>query len=161
MAVKDFSELADKFREITERIVWCTVATADRQGRPRSPILHPIWQGHEGWLATGRRSHKTTHLVEGNPYVSLSNWDPQHEQTIIDRKAAWQDDAAARQWLWQIIASTPPLVGYNPSMFWKNPDDEDFGVLKLTPWRLGCVVPGRHGQRPAGPGVAPGGVLTA
>jgi hypothetical protein len=35
MDVGDFSELSEKFNAITTRIVWCTVTTVDRQGRPR------------------------------------------------------------------------------------------------------------------------------
>jgi general stress protein 26 len=135
MDVGNFSELADEFKEITERIVWCTVATVDLQGRPRSRILHPLWQGHEGWIATGRHSHKARHLAS-NPYVSLTYWDPRHEQTIIDCKAAWDDDAAAKERLWTLLKRTPEPVGYDPKQFWSAPDDDNFGVLKLTPWRL-------------------------
>ena len=56
MDVNDFSELEDKFKAITQRIVWCTVTTVDRQGRPRSRLLHPVWDGTTGWIATGRRA---------------------------------------------------------------------------------------------------------
>jgi general stress protein 26 len=135
MDVKTFAELADKFREITERIVWCTVATVDRQGRPRSRILHPVWEAHTGWIATGRQSHKAKHLA-GNPWVSLTYWDPKHEQAIIDCRAEWRDDSATRERLWELLATTPPPVGYDPKLFWKAPDDPTFGVLELTPWRL-------------------------
>ena len=36
--------VAPAFVEMAHRIVWASVATVDRQGRPRSRILHPIWQ---------------------------------------------------------------------------------------------------------------------
>ena len=39
MDVEDFSAVADKFKEITDRIVWCTVTTVDLQGRPRARLL--------------------------------------------------------------------------------------------------------------------------
>jgi general stress protein 26 len=135
MDVQNFSDLADKFKSITERIVWCTVATVDLQGRPRSRILHPLWQGEVGWIATGRHSHKARHLAN-NPYVSLTYWDPQHEQAIVDCKAEWQDDAASRERCWDLLKTTPEPVGYDPKLFWSAPDDANFGVLKLTPWRL-------------------------
>ena len=136
MEVENFSNLEQKFREITDRIVWCTVTTVDRQGRPRSRILHPVWEGSTGWIATGRHSHKAKHLAE-NPYVSLTYWDPQHEQTIIECKAEWQDDQATRDRIWNLLKETPEPVGYDPIAFWPGgPSDESFGVLKLTPWRL-------------------------
>ncbi len=135
MDVTDFAALAGKFTEITTRIVWCTVATMDRQGRPRSRILHPVWQDAMGWIATGRSSHKVKHL-ENNPFVSLSYWDPQHEQTIIDCKAEWRDDQATKTEIWNLLKETPEPVGYDPIAFWSGDDDENFGVLQLTPWRL-------------------------
>jgi general stress protein 26 len=135
MDVAAFSDVAEKFRAITERIVWCTVATVDRQGRPRSRILHPVWEGAVGWIATGRHSHKAKHLAN-NPWVSLTYWDPQHEQAIIECKAQWQDDPATRNRIWELLRTTPEPVGYDPKLFWSSPEDPNFGVLKLTPWRL-------------------------
>lgn len=130
-----FADLEAKFHEITNRIVWCTVTTVDTRGRPRSRILHPVWDGATGWIATGRQSHKAKHLA-GNPYVSLTYWDPKHEQTIIECKAEWQDDLETRAWLWDYLKTTPEPVGYDPSLFWKSHTDESFGALRLTPWRL-------------------------
>ncbi len=66
-----FSDLEAKFKEITTRIVWCTVATVDTAGRPRARILHPVWDGSTGWIATGRQSHKAKHIAN-TPYVSLT-----------------------------------------------------------------------------------------
>lgn len=135
MDVGAFSDVAEKFREITERIVWCTVTTVDRQGRPRSRILHPIWEGPVGWIATGRHTHKAKHLAR-NPHVSLTYWDPKHEQAIIECRAEWQDEQATRDRIWNLLKSAPEPVGYDPKLFWSAPDDPGFGVLKLTPWRL-------------------------
>jgi len=135
MDVAGFADLSEKFSAITRRIVWCTVATVDARGRPRSRILHPVWEGATGWIATGRQSHKARHLA-GNPFVSLTYWDPQHEQAIIDCKAEWQDDLATRQRIWDLLGTTPEPVGYDPKLFWPGADDASFGVLKLTPWRL-------------------------
>ena len=35
---------APAFVEMAHRIMWCSAATIDPHGRPRSRILHPIWQ---------------------------------------------------------------------------------------------------------------------
>ncbi len=130
-----FQDLEARFNEITQRIVWCTVATVDTQGRPRSRMLHPVWDGSTGWIATGRHSHKAKHLT-ANPFVSLTYWDPKHEQAMIDCKAEWQDDLETRGWLWNLLKTTPEPVGYDPALFWPSFEDKNFGALKLTPWRL-------------------------
>jgi general stress protein 26 len=135
MDVASFAEIEAKFNAITQRVVWCTVTTIDRQNRPRARILHPVWEGTTGWIATGRQSHKAKHIAH-NPFVSLSYWDQQHEQVMAECQAEWIDDQAAKNRLWDLLKTTPEPVGYDPSLFWKNPEDPSFGALRLTPWRL-------------------------
>jgi general stress protein 26 len=136
MEVASFAEIEQEFLARVARIVWCTVATVDRQGRPRTRILHPIWEGSTGWIATGRESHKAKHLAE-NPYVSLSYWDQQHQQIYVDAKAEWVDDAGQKKRLWELYASTPPPLGYDLGMIWRGGlEDPTYGLLKLTPWRI-------------------------
>lgn len=130
-----FNDIETRFREIADRIVWCTFATVDRSGKPRSRILHPIWEGSTGWIATGRHSHKEKHL-SSNPYVSLTYWDPQHEQAIVDCEAIWEDDPDQKQRIWTLFRETPPPLGYELGMLWKNIDDPNFGLLRLRPWRI-------------------------
>jgi general stress protein 26 len=136
MEVTSFEEIADDFKSRTTRIAWCSVATVDRKGRPRQRILHPIWEGPTGWIATGRHSHKEKHLA-ANPHVSLSYWDPQHQQVYVDATAAWEDDAAEKRRIWDLYKSTPPPLGYDPGMIWQGGvEDPTYGLLKLTPWRI-------------------------
>ena len=135
MDVASFADIEEKFNEITRRVVWCTVTTIDRQNRPRSRILHPVWEGTTGWIATGRQSHKAKHLAD-NPFVSVSYWDQQHEQVQAECKAEWADDQADKDALWELLKSTPEPVGYDPVGFWPAADDPGFGALKLTPWRI-------------------------
>lgn len=136
MDVQSFDEIADEFHNRVARIVWCSVATVDTKGRPRQRILHPIWEGPTGWIATGRHSHKEKHL-EKNPYVALSYWDQQHQQIYIDAKAEWVDDAAEKKRLWELYKSTPPPLGYDLQMIWQGGlEDPTYGLLKLTPWRI-------------------------
>lgn len=136
MDVRSFDEIAEEFHNRVARIVWCSVATVDTKGRPRQRILHPIWEGPTGWIATGRHSHKEKHL-EKNPYVALSYWDQQHQQIYIDAKAEWVDDAAEKKRLWELYKSTPPPLGYDLQMIWQGGlEDPTYGLLKLTPWRI-------------------------
>lgn len=131
-----WEELADDFHRITGRVVWCTVATVDRKGRTRARILHPVWDGQTGWIATGRNTLKAKHIA-GNPYVSCSYWDQEHEQVYADCKASWDDRPETKRWLWELLKNTPPPVGYDPALFWPaGPDSEGFGALKLEPWRV-------------------------
>ena len=58
MDVASFSQIEKEFMDRVARIVWCTMTTIDRKSRPRARIIHPIWQGTTGWIATGRHSHK-------------------------------------------------------------------------------------------------------
>ncbi|MFN8452110.1 MAG: hypothetical protein U0521_26830 [Anaerolineae bacterium] len=52
MRVTDFSEIEGEFIRRVHTMVWCSVASVDSQGRPRSRILHPIWEGATGWIGT-------------------------------------------------------------------------------------------------------------
>ena len=49
-------EPAGPLEVLAHRIVWCTVATTGADGRPRTRVLHPIWEwdgtGLTGWIAT-------------------------------------------------------------------------------------------------------------
>ena len=137
MDVDSFADIEAEFMERISRIIWCTVTTVDRQGRPRGRVLHPIWEGSTGWIATGRTSFKSKHLSE-NPYVSLSYWDPKHEQVYAECNTRWIEDHAEKQRLWDLFKSTPEPLGYDLGLFWKGgPEDPEFGLLKLEPWRLG------------------------
>jgi len=136
MDVANFSEIEDEFAARVSRIVWCTVATVDRKGRPRTRILHPIWEGSTGWIATGKHSLKEKHLA-GNPYISLTYWDPQQQQVYPDCEAEWEDSAEEKRRIWELYKNTPPPLGYDPGMIWQGgPDNVDYGLLKLTPWRI-------------------------
>ena len=136
MDVKSFEEIQDEFMARVSRIVWCTVATVDTAGRPRTRILHPLWEGTTGWITTGRHSHKEKHLAK-NPYMSLSYWDTKHEMVYVEARAEWADDPAEKARVWDAFKNAPPPVGYDPAMIWsEGPTQDDFGVLKLTPWRI-------------------------
>lgn len=136
MDVASFAEIEKEFMDRISRIVWCTMTTIDRKNRPRARVIHPIWEGSTGWIATGRNSFKAKHL-EHSPYVSLSYWDPQHQQVYAECRAEWEDDPAEKQRIWEFYGSTPPPLGYDLQMFWKGGvEDPEYGLLKLVPWRI-------------------------
>jgi len=135
MDVQAFVDVEEEFHQRVSGIVWCTVTTIDRAGRPRSRILHPVWDGSTGYIMTGRHTLKARHLAE-HPYVSLSYWDLQKGIVYADCRAEWLDDPEDRLRTWKLFESTPEPYGYNPRLFFSAPDDPEFGVLKLTPWRI-------------------------
>jgi hypothetical protein len=56
MEITHFSEIEDEFIRRVHTMIWCNVATVDRLQRPRSRILHLIWEGETGWIATHSNS---------------------------------------------------------------------------------------------------------
>jgi len=133
--ISDFSTIEADFMDRIRRIVWCTVTTVDRKDRPRARILHPVWEGSTGWIATGRDSFKAKHIAH-NPHVSLSYWDPNHEQVFAECRAEWEDDPTEKARLWAFYKATPAPLGYDLAMFWKDADDPGYGLLRLSPWRI-------------------------
>jgi general stress protein 26 len=134
--VGSFADIKQEFKMRVERIIWCSVTTVDRSGRPRSRLLHPLWEGSTGWIMTGRNSFKGKHLA-ANPHVSCSYWDPQHQQVFADCVASWEDDPSEKERVWELFKTTPEPMGYNPELFWRGgPSDPTFGALKLSPWRI-------------------------
>ncbi len=65
----ELTRVAPAFVEMAHRIVWASVATVDAHGRPRSRVLHPLWQWDGkrliGWIATSptpdKRAHQAAH----------------------------------------------------------------------------------------------------
>lgn len=139
MKINDFSEIEAEFLQRVHTMVWCNVATVDSRGRPRSRILHPIWEGQTGWIGTHRTSFKSSHLAD-NPYVSLAYITDIMKPVYVDCRAEWVDDQAEKQRIWDLFKNAPPPLGYDPADTFIQPDHPDFGLLKLTPWRIAIVT---------------------
>jgi hypothetical protein len=139
MEVAEFAEIEAEFIQRVHTMVWCSVATVDAHGRPRSRILHPIWEGATGWIGTHRNSYKHRHLAQ-NPYMSLAYITEIMRPVYVDVTAAWVDDLAEKRRIWDLFANTPPPLGYDPALDFIRYDHENFGVLRLTPWRIALVT---------------------
>ena len=145
--MSDLATIAPPFIEIAHRIVWASVATIDRQDRPRSRLLHPYWEwdGRElvGWILTGPTPVKRAHL-ERSPFVSVNYWDASHDVATAECAATWVLDDDERTRLWRLFENAPSPVGYDPATIpaWKDgPTSDAFAALRLEPWRL-RVMPG-------------------
>lgn len=144
--MNNLKKVAPAFVEMAHSIVWCSAATVDSQGRPRSRILHPIWQwdGTDlvGWIGTGPTPIKRAHL-KASPYMSLNYWTPSQDTCVAECRAEWAFDDETCRMVWNLFLNTPEPVGYNPAIIpaWNSPTSENFAVLRLEPWRL-RVFPG-------------------
>jgi len=134
-----FASIEEDFLRITAEVAWATVATVDTRGRPRTRVLHPIWEVVDGrpvgWVGTSRSPLKTRHL-DANPYVSVSYWSPKHETAQADCRASWAEDERER--VWNLYLEADPPLGYDPGAMppWKDgPLAGVFQVLRLDPWR--------------------------
>lgn len=135
MKVASFAEIEEEFIRRVHTMVLCSAATVDTQGRPRSRVLHPIWEGATGWIGTHRNSFKARHLAN-NPYISLAYIADPNNPVYADCRAEWVDDAAVKQHVWDLFKNAPPPLGYDPGTTFSM---DEFGVLKLTPWRIDIV----------------------
>ena len=142
----DLTVIAPAFVKMAHEIVWCSAATVDAKGRPRSRVLHPIWQWEHGaltgWIATGPTPIKRAHL-EASPYLSCNYWAPTQDTCMAECRAEWAFDDATRRMVWDLFANAPAPVGYDPAIIpgWDDASSPTFAALKLDPWRL-RVMPG-------------------
>jgi len=136
----DFAEIAETFHERVTRVIYCSVATVDALGRPRSRILHPIWEGHTAWITTDPRSFKRRHLAT-NPHVSLAYIADPAKPVYVDGCAEWVTAPVQLQHVWDLCLNTPPPVGFDPAPIYGSVDPAGregphFGALKITPYRI-------------------------
>ncbi len=130
-----WAEIEAEFIARAHAMVWCNVATVDAQGRPRSRLMHPIWECSTGWIGTRRGSLKGRDLAR-SPYVSLAYVSDVAKPAYADCLAEWADDAESRHRVWNLFLDAAPPLGYDPGPIFGAADDPGFGVLKLTPWRV-------------------------
>lgn len=143
----ELETVAPAFVTMAHRIVWCTVATVDPDGTPRTRILHPVWAWDgdclTGWIATGPTPVKRAAL-EHSPTLSCSYWSPDHDTCSAECDAEWIVDDEGRRAVWDRFVQAPPPVGYDPAIIppWAaGPTSPAFAGLRLDPYRL-RVFPG-------------------
>lgn len=154
-SMNQLQAVAPAFVEMAHQIVWCSVATVDSKGRPRSRILHPIWEWDGetlvGWIGTSPTPTKRAHL-NASEYVSLNYWTPAHDTCVAECRASWSFDDETRTRIWELFKRAPAPVGYDPAIIpaWTGPTADAFAVLRLEPWRLrvfpGSVLMGQGGE---------------
>lgn len=138
----DLPKIAPAFIEIAHRIVWATMGTVDSLGRPRSRLVHPMWEwdGERliGWVGSLVTPMKLAHL-ERTPFVSMNYWDAAHDVATAECHAQmFLDDETCTE-LWEKFKALDEPLGYDGTIIpaWKDgPTTPTFGALRLDPWRL-------------------------
>jgi general stress protein 26 len=133
--VTDFAEIEAEFVRRAHAVVWCNGATVDAQGRPRSRILHPIWEGATGWITTRRGSPKVRQLA-ANPALSLAYIADAFRPIYVECRAEFVGERATVRRVWELCRTAPPSYGFDPAETWGDVEDPENGVLRLAPWRI-------------------------
>lgn len=125
---------------IAHQVVWGVMTTVDARGRPRSRVVHPVWQfdGERltGWLTTRQSPVKTRHLA-GNPHVSLAYVSATTDFAYFDCTAEWVDDREGKHACWDAFVNAPEPVRYDPASIWpEGPGADTFAVLRFAPYRV-------------------------
>lgn len=141
----ELEELRGEFLERVFRVVWCSAATVDTRGRPRSRILHPYWDDTlTGWIGTWRDSPKAKHLTQV-PFMSLAYVAEVFKPVYVECAAAWDDSLAAKQRVHDLFKTAPAPMGYDTTQIFGAVDNPRFGILKLTPYQIEVsTFPGPH-----------------
>src|SRR6266545_571571 len=113
MEVWGFEEMQAEFMARVGQAVYCTMATIDRQNRPRSRVVHPIWDGPIGWVISWPASHKAKHLAL-NPAVSLAYIPDKAKPVYVDGVAEWIDAVEEKRRIWDLHRTTPAPLGFDP-----------------------------------------------
>jgi general stress protein 26 len=135
MDLSDFAEMQTEFMARVSSAIYCSMATVDHKQRPRSRIVHPLWDGPVGWIISWPATAKFRHLAQ-NPNVSLAYIHDAKKPVYVDGSAAWIEDRAEKTRIWELIKTTPPPLGYDPEPHFGTIDHPHFGLLKLIPWRI-------------------------
>ena len=135
MEVTQFNDIQTEFMNRAQQTVYCNVATVDAMGRPRSRIMHVVWDGPIGWVITRSDSFKARHLAN-NPYVSLAYIGVPLKPVYVDCLAEWVDDIDEKLRIWELHKTLPPPLGFDPTPHYGTIEHEYFGLLRFMPWRM-------------------------
>ncbi len=53
-----------------------------------------------------------------------------------DCRAEWEDDLETKHRVWDLFRAAPPPLGFDFGTIFESAGHPDFGLLKLTPWRI-------------------------
>lgn len=133
--IHDFSVIAEAFAQRIGAAVWCNAATVDQHGRPRSRVVHPIWEGRTGYVTTAVPTAKVNQLA-AMPWISLAYIAEPFRPTYVECAVHIRNDRATKHHVWDLFARTPEPLGADLSSAWGDVDNPGYGVICLEPWRI-------------------------
>jgi general stress protein 26 len=146
MRVDSFVAIEQAFIARVHKMVWCSMATLDAAGRPRSRVVHTIWDGSTGWITTRRDTPKIADLV-ANPHVSLAYTSDLLHPVYADCLARRVDDLATKRHVWDLFLAAPAPLGFDPASMFAGVEDAGFGVLQFVPYRISLEDVSGQGER--------------
>ena len=108
-----FAALQPELGRRVRRIVWCTLATTDLRGRPRTRIVHAWWEGSTAWVTVRPDSPKVRHVARV-PWTSLTYWYQAHATVMAECAARLEPDAAERRRVWRAGAGPSWATALTP-----------------------------------------------
>ena len=141
MRVSSFAEIEPEFIARTRRMVWCDMATVGPEGRPRTRVVHPVWEGAAAYVTSLRVGPKADD-IDRNPYVALAYVADPMKPAYAECVASWVDDRAERIAIWKRIAAIPEPLGYDTEAMFGSYDFPDLTMLRLRAWQIRLSVAG-------------------
>jgi hypothetical protein len=141
MRVETFAEIEPEFIERAHRMVWCDMATVGPDGRPRTRIVHPVWEGDTAHVTSLRIGAKADD-IDRNPYVSLAYVGDPMKPAYAECIASWVDDREERIEIRKRIAAIPEPLGYDTEKMFGSYDFTNLTMLRLKPWKIRLSVAG-------------------
>lgn len=135
MRVSSFHEIESEFITRVHTMIWCNMATVAAHGKPRSRIVHTIWEGPVGWISARRNSPKGQD-VTANPFASLAYIADIVHPVYVECTASWADEPPTKEHVWELFRAAPAPLGFDPAPIYGSAAAPDFGVMRLTPWRI-------------------------
>ena len=133
MKVANFEDIQAEFMRRAEAAIYCNVATVDPQGRPRSRVLHLVWEGTTGWVITKPDSPKARDL-QHNPQVSIAYFHDPYKPLYIEATTKWVTDVDEQWRVWHLYKTIP--LGWDLEPHYGSIENPLFGLLKFIPWRI-------------------------
>jgi general stress protein 26 len=141
MRVSSFADIEPEFVERAHRMVWCDMATVWPDGRPRTRIVHPVWEGDTAWMTSLRVGPKAED-IDRNPYVSLAYVSDSLKPAYAECVASRVDDRDERIAIWERIAAIHEPLGYNAETMFGGYDIPKLTMLRLKAWKIRLAVAG-------------------
>lgn len=136
MQAATFAEIRPEFMARVQKTIYCNMATIAPDDRPRSRIVHPVWEDDAtGWILSVPDTPKAQHLAYC-AYVSLAYIADINQPVYVECTAGFVTGRDEHLRVWDIIKHAPPPMGFDPEPHYGSIDHPHWGVIRLQPYRI-------------------------